>query len=512
MIIQTSRSACRFLHGIMLMAIVLGMPTLGPGAFAQTSAHDTGMSPNASTGADSLSGRLASIDKIVSQARDEGIFRGNLLIAERDRTIFDQSYGAAVIEWRRPLSSGVIFRLGSITKLFTSMVILKLAEDRQLQLDSTISDHLSYYRKDTGTKITIAELLDHSSGLPDYTTDPNFASVISRLKIPTKEFIVKYGERDLLFPPGTGYYYSNTGYFILGAIIESVTGRPYGDNLAAVVFKPLGMESSGYGQNALVLPDSAEGYLMEGCRESVAPFAELSIPFAAGAAYSTVRDLQRFYQGIRANTVLTNQYTELMLQPHIVEPQQFEGGPIYSTYGWDRFEMQVPDNPSGNKVVVHSKSGEINGFVNLVLMTEKYFVAVLSNSQDAYTGTIGLATLSILYGVPAASVVPQKSVSTLMREAICGPGPAPAALYEQQRAKGPPQSFSEATLSTLGQNFLGVGLNIDVTLEDIDRALMLFQLNAKYYPQQPGVYTDLASGYAMKASHLPAALRAGGAD
>jgi CubicO group peptidase (beta-lactamase class C family) len=393
------------------------------------------------------------------------------------------------------------------------MIILKLAQDGQLQLDSTISDHLSYYRKDTGTKITIAELLDHSSGLPDYTTDPKFANVISRLKIPTKEFIVKYGERDLLFQPGTAYYYSNTGYFILGAIIESVTGRPYGDNLAALVFKPLGMANSGYGQNALVLPDSAEGYLMEGCRESVAPFAELSIPFSAGAAYSTVGDLQKFYQDIRANTVLNKQYTELMLQPHIVEPQQFDGGPIYSTYGWDRFEMQVPDNPPGNKVVVHSKSGEINGFVNLVLMTDKYFVAVLSNSQDAYTGNIGLATLSILYGVPPASVAPQKSSLTLLREAICTSGPAAAAaLYQEQRAKLPSQSFSEATLSTLGQNFLGVGLNIDVTLEDIDRALMLFQLNAKYYPQEPGVYTDLASAYAMKASHIPAALRAGGAD
>ena len=375
---KTSRT---FILGVALIAMVLG-PSAGGPAFAQAQA----VAPAPVTNANTLEERLASIDKMMIETHDQGMFRGNLLIARRGRTILDHSYGPAVIEWKTPLASDVIFRLGSITKLFTSMVVLKLAQDGQLDLNSTISDHLPYYRKDTGTKITVAELLDHSSGLPDFTTDPNFADVISRLKIPTKEFIVKYGERDLLFPPGTSYYYSNTGYFILGAIIESVTGHPYGDSLAKFVFDPLGMKNSGYGENALILPKSAGGYVMEGCRESVAPFAELSVPFSAGAAYSTGPDLAKFDEGIRSNTVLDKHYTELMLQPHVKEPSQIDGNPVYSTYGWDRFELVVPSGTSQSKVIVHSKSGEINGFVHLVLKTDDYFVAVLSNGQDSVLG------------------------------------------------------------------------------------------------------------------------------
>jgi CubicO group peptidase (beta-lactamase class C family) len=489
------------------MAIALGAVTVGP--LTPAFAEERTPAASASNSGNDLQGKLASIDQLAADAHRQGIFRGNVLIAQDGSIIFDRSYGTAVIEWQRQLSSDVILNLGSITKLFTSTIILKLAQDGKLSLDSTITDHLPYYRRDTGSRITIAQLLDHSSGLPDFTTDPQFANVISKLKIPVKEFIVKYGERDLLFPPGTSYYYSNTGYFILGAIIESVTGMTYGDNLASMVFKPLGMTNSGYGQNALVLPKAAEGYVWEGCRESVAPFAQLAVPFSAGAAYSTVGDLQKFYQGLRANTVLNAHYTELMLQPHIKEPSTFEGSPIYSTYGWDRLEMQVPNSPPDNKVVVHSKSGVINGFVNLVLMTDRYFVVVLSNSQDAYTANIALGALNILYGLPVAPV--EKSTLTLMREAICTSGIAAAiSLYEQQRATLPSQSFSEGTLSALGQNFIGTGLSTDVTLEDIDRALALFQLNAKYFPEATGVYTDLAAGNTMKASHLPATLKAGG--
>ena len=97
-----------------------------------------------------------------------------------------------------------------------------------------------------------------------------------------------------------------------------------------------------------------------------------------------------------------------------------------------------------------------------------------------------------------------------MRETICTSGVAAAVKwYEQQRATLPPSAFSEGTLSALGQNFLGIGLNIDVSLEDIDRALALFELNARYYPRNPGVYTDLATGSSLKASHLPASLKAG---
>lgn len=483
---------------LVLFALVLLVTTMSA-ACAQVSA--TAEPTTRPAADDDLEQKLEAIAVMMDELVSEGMFQGSVLAADNDRIIFNQSYGTANFQWQQPNAAGTIYRLGSITKIMTAMMILQLAQEGDLELDATVSDYLSYYRRDTGSQITIAQLLDHTSGLPNFTDLPDYPHTISRLKLPTKEFVLTYCQEDLLFPPGSSYFYSNSGYFILGAIIEAVTGKVYGENLEERILEPLNMTRTGYDQNALILEKSATGYLLEGCRNSVAPFVELSVPFSAGANYSTVLDLHKLNLGIDSHAILNEQYTAEMFKGRaVVVPNA-----IWSTYGWDLSKMPNGDNTG--TLTILGKNGQINGFINQMLRTDEYLVVVLSNDQDSYTGAISFAIIQILNGYSPAAVTPRKSTADIVHDTICSQGvEAAIAAYRKLRSEQPAANFTVSDLSTVGQNFLGVGLDIDITLGDIDTAIALFEENAEQYPTDPQVYEDLCMAYTQKADHLPASL------
>ena len=133
----------------------------------------------------------------------------------------------ANIEWGISNTPETKFRLGSITKQFTSMLILQLVDQGKIKLDGKLTDYLPDYRKDVGDKVTIHNLLTHTSGIPSYTDQPGFFENVSRNPYKVADFVKKYASGDLLFEPGSKFAYNNSGYFLLGAIIERVTGKPY---------------------------------------------------------------------------------------------------------------------------------------------------------------------------------------------------------------------------------------------------------------------------------------------
>lgn len=444
---------------------------------------------------------LASIEAMMKSMAAQGMFQGNLLIAKKGAVQLDRSYGAASIEWKRPMISDAKFRAGSLTKVMTATLVLQLAQSGKLDLNKTISDYLPWYRTDTGSIIKISQLLDHSSGLPNYTDLPNFMHLISRIKLSTKDFAVQYCQPDLLFPPGTSYAYSNTGYFLLGAITEAATGKTYEENVQERVLKPLGMTNTGYAWNQYILEGFASGYQLQGCENTVAPFAEMSVPFSAGALYTTVGDLNKFNRGLDANTVLNKVYTAEMFKPRICEmncvpvPPLFPKG-MHSVYGWDQAFLAAPPIQDRGVEIV-SKLGVINGYINYMIRTDDYFVAVLANAAESYSANIALAVVQILYGSPSNLVAPQMSQITSTQQMICKSGLADT-LRQLQRNR--PQSAS--TLSTVGNNFIGTEQQTNVTMDQIDTALALFQLNATFFPTQSVVYQDLATGYALKNAQL----------
>src|SRR6266446_522482 len=169
--------------------------------------------------------KAGKIEQLMSLYDQYGQFNGAVLVADNSRVIYKKGFGLANMEWNIPNTPGTKFRLGSITKQFTATLILQLVEQGKIKLDGKLSDYLPDYRKDTGAKVTIHNLLSHTSGVPSYTSLPGFFTNVSRNPFAVDDFIKKYASGDLEFEPGTKFVYSNSGYFLLGAIIEKVTGK-----------------------------------------------------------------------------------------------------------------------------------------------------------------------------------------------------------------------------------------------------------------------------------------------
>lgn len=163
-------------------------------------------------------------------------------------------------EWEVPNGPDTVFRLGSITKQFTSMLVMRQVAEGRLRLDHTLEEMLPWYWQDTASRVTLEQLLNHTSGIPSYTSDPEFFPLHSRDPLSTRELVETYCSGDLEFEPGSRWRYNNSGYVILGAVLEEVTGTPYDQLLEARILEPLGMSDTGYDHTAAVVPRRARGY------------------------------------------------------------------------------------------------------------------------------------------------------------------------------------------------------------------------------------------------------------
>src|SRR6186997_3266803 len=196
--------------------------------------------------------KAAKIDDLVKRFNELGQFNGSILVSENGRVIYKQGVGLANMEWGIPNTPDTKFRLGSITKQFTATLTLQLVEQGKIKLDGKLSDYLPEYRADIGSKVTIHHLLTHTSGIPSYTDQPGFFENVSRNPYKVDEFVKKYASGDLQFEPGSKYSYNNSGYFLLGAIIERITGKPYEQVLKENIFDPLGMKNTGYDHHGTI--------------------------------------------------------------------------------------------------------------------------------------------------------------------------------------------------------------------------------------------------------------------
>jgi len=202
----------------------------------------------------------AKIQEVLALAHKYRQFNGSALVAENGKVVYKGAFGAANMEWNIPNTPDTKFRLGSITKQFTATIVMQLVEQGKIKLDAKLSDYLPEYRKDTGEKVTIHHLLTHTSGIPSYTSQPGFFENVSRNPYKVDDFVKKYASGDLEFEPSSKYSYNNSGYFLLGAIIERVTGKPYEQVLKQSIFDPLGMKNTGYDHPTTIISKRASGY------------------------------------------------------------------------------------------------------------------------------------------------------------------------------------------------------------------------------------------------------------
>ena len=418
------------------------------------------------------------IDELLSLYHKYQQFNGSALVAENGKVIFKKGFGLANMEWNIPNQPDTKFRLGSITKQFTATLILQLVEQGKVKLDGRVSDYLPDYRKDTGAKMTIHHLLSHTSGVPNYTAAPGFFEKVSRNPFKVDDFVKQYASGDLEFEPGAKFNYSNSGYFLLGAIIEKVTGKPYEQVLKENVLDPVGMKNTGYDHYGTILSKRATGYVKTPDGYQNAPYLDMSIPYAAGSLYSTVEDLFLWDQALYGDRVLSAASKELMFKPNL------------ENYGYGFGIRKATLGPIKIVVPVIEHNGGINGFSTSIvrLVGDKRLIVLLDNtSQGRYLDGIALGITNILYDQPYAP--PKRSFREALLKLAVDNGVASAiTLYRTLKAQNANEyDFSEMELNTLGYQLL--------QMKKVAEAIEIFKLNVEAYPQGSNTYDSLGEAY-----------------
>ncbi|MEQ1781518.1 MAG: serine hydrolase [Hyphomonadaceae bacterium] len=320
-------------------------------------------------------------------------FSGTVLVAKEGKPVFRESVGLANRELNIPNTPETVFRLGSITKQFTAASILQLAEAGKLNIDDKVS---KYYDKAPASwsAITIKHLLTHRSGIPSYTGLPNFFETQAANDKTPDEIVQLTANMPLEFEPGTKFAYDNTGYVLLGYVIEKVSGQSYAAYLQEHIFGPLGMKHSGFDTTVDILPNRAAGYSFDNGKWTNARYLAMTLPHAAGSLYSTVDDLLIWDEALFAGKVVSTASLADMLTDH---------GDKYG-YGIG------PGDLNGHKVARHS--GGINGFATDMarFQDDGLTVIALANLESARSTRLATEIARIWLGVPAppppAAIVP----------------------------------------------------------------------------------------------------------
>jgi CubicO group peptidase (beta-lactamase class C family) len=254
------------------------------------------------------------MEQIVRSYSDSHQFMGSVLVAQGDQVVFEKSYGGVNLEWNVPNSSLTKFRIGSMTKQFTAASILLMEERGKLSTD----DFVKKFMPDAPPawdKITIYNLLTHTSGIPSFTSFPDYRTSEATPTTP-KGLVDRFRDKPLEFQPGEKWNYSNSGYVLLGYLLEKISGQTYADFVANNILKPLGMKDTGYDSNSAIIPHRASGYTPGPNGPVNAGYIDMTIPFSAGALYSTTHDLLLWEQALYGGKVLSAASLKKMTTPY----------------------------------------------------------------------------------------------------------------------------------------------------------------------------------------------------
>jgi CubicO group peptidase (beta-lactamase class C family) len=310
-----------------------------------------------------------------------------VLVARDGKILFSQAYGLADREKKIPAAPDTQFRIGSVTKQFTAAAILHLAEENRLSIEDPLAKYFPTYPG--GDKITLHQLLNHTSGLHNLTENPDFMTRVIA-PISSTDLLAWFQNDPPDFPPGEQFRYCNTGYVLLGQIVEKVSGLSYNDYLQKQFFVPLGMHDTGVYINATPPPHASKGYsyMLNGLYP--AKDWDMSWAGAAGNLYSTAGDLWRWTEALQEGRVLNPDSLKTMITEGPVLKKE-----TLTRYGMGLYQSQLGWLP----IIAHN--GGINGFLSVLTWfpDQKVTIAVLSNAMPPQPNTTPEAILPLAAGV-----------------------------------------------------------------------------------------------------------------
>lgn len=317
------------------------------------------------------------------------------LVAKNGNLVYRKAFGLAEVENQVQMTPQHVFGIGSMSKQFTAVGILMLMEQGLLTLEDSLTKYIPDYPP-IGNKITLHHLLTHTSGIKSYTEMEKWRKVW-RTDMNTDEMISLFKDEPVDFVPGEKWHYSNSGYFLLGVIIEKVSGMTYGEFVTKRIFEPLQMNNTFYGSHSRIIPNRARGYQRSNALRN-AEYLSYTQPYSAGAIMSTADDLYTWHQAIQNHVLLKEETLKKAFTNYTIT----NGHPTYYGYGW------MIDEINGSQTREHS--GGIFGYSSnsIYLPQEDVYVVVLSNcncnSPVEISIRIAASTIGKPYPKPIAKV------------------------------------------------------------------------------------------------------------
>lgn len=346
----------------------------------------------------------ATFDKLFGESFQPDGPGAAVLVAQKGRIIYHKAFGMANLELGVPLRPDHVFRIGSVSKQFTAAAILQLMEQGKLSLDDDLTRFIPDYPT-MGKKITVEHLLTHTSGIKSYTEMKEWTPEVHRKDFTPAALVDFFKNQPMDFEPGTQYQYNNSGYILLGYIIEKVSGESYGAYISEHIFKPLGMHNSYYGDVEPVIRNRAAGYSRSGTGGAYtnAAFLSMTQPYAAGSLLSTVEDLYTWTKALHNGKVIKPESFKKATTPYILP----NGSSTHYGYG-----LQM-GNLFGSPTVEHS--GGINGFLSdlVYLPKEDVCVAILTNCDCEPPRDLSAKVAALAIGKPFAPAAIQVDAATL---------------------------------------------------------------------------------------------------
>jgi len=302
------------------------------------------------------------LDTLLQKIHREGKFDGAVLVANQQGVVYKNGFGNTSLKPATPNKFNTVFYIASLSKPFTSILIMQLVQRGKIKLDNKLESYLPHLKNENMRKVTIHQLLSHTSGIPDFidgtVSEKNYTNEWFTQKLDSLKFDTASEKK---------FKYANSTYVLLAHIIEKVTGKSYAKNLKENILNPAGMHKSGSFVTGQKIKGIAEGHVIRDSIISVAPYLNPASFQGAGSVYSTVEDLYKFDQALYSDKLLGAKYKELMFT------NQSDG-----PYGYGWFIRKLPVG----KVVMHE--GDFPGYTSLIFraIEKNYFIIMLGNNQS----------------------------------------------------------------------------------------------------------------------------------
>lgn len=420
--------------------------------------------------------KTARLQKIMQTYHSYNMFDGAVLVAENGKIIYKEAFGLANREWNIPNQTDTKFMIGSVSKPLTAVLVLIQVQKGLIKLDNTLDSYLPEFIEKPAAKVTIRQILSHTSGIPNYDITKDFFPRISRQNYSRSDYLKVYIDSALAFAPGSHYAYSSWGYFTLGYLMEVVTKKSYSELMAEDIFQKIGMNNSGSYYHTQIVPKRATGYDYSLGGYTSSDFRDQSNTMGTGDIYSTVEDLFKFHMALSNHTLLNKDLTDQMFTPGIELAQ----------YGFGWFNKQFKYSHS-DSIPSNFHLGMTEGFISFFrrIPSTNSMVVILCNSSPTDFFGITDNLFKIIYNKPVVLKEPaHKKMETYIEKLG-----AKKALEEYKRMKADTANYY---IDWISMNFIAQQL---LGLKRTAEAELIGENNVKEFPDKDLVQVTMGNIY-----------------